>query len=97
LNKPVIGKCWKCGAELLGADFGRETNCLACGKATRVCRNCRWYDPGRSNQCQEPMAEKVQEKERANYCEFFEPTVEITSEGKATDTNHRQAAEDLFK
>lgn len=97
MNNTVIGKCWHCGIELGAADYGRETHCLACGKATRVCRNCRWYDPGRANQCQEPMAEKVQDKERANYCEFFEPTTDITASGSPAASDHRQAAEDLFK
>ncbi|MDF1527646.1 MAG: hypothetical protein P1R74_00840 [Sedimenticola sp.] len=97
MTKAVIGKCWHCGTELLAADFGRETSCLSCGKPSRVCKNCRWYDIARTNQCQEPMAERIQEKERANYCEFFEPTMDLQSEGTTASQSLRQSAEDLFK
>jgi hypothetical protein len=43
------------------------------------------------------MAERVMAKERANYCEFFEATAELDSEGNTANQNLRQAAEDLFK
>ena len=92
-----VGLCWQCGCELTTHDYGRETNCLKCGKATRVCRNCRWYDPARTNQCREPMADKVQDKARANYCGYFEPTTALTVAGTPTEDQQRQAAEDLFK
>ncbi|MES9855708.1 MAG: hypothetical protein ABW166_03770 [Sedimenticola sp.] len=94
--KVVIGTCWNCGRELESHDFGRETCCLGCGKPTRVCRNCRWYAPACSNQCKEPVAERVVEKERANFCSFFETTVEgVVTETTATD-DLLAAAEDLF-
>ena len=49
METDVQGKCWNCGRELLKLDYGREDNCLECGKPTRVCKNCRWYAPGRPN------------------------------------------------
>ncbi len=91
-----IGNCWHCSADLGMHDYGRETNCPGCGKPTRVCRNCRWYDPSRANQCQEPMAEEVMDKIRANYCEYFEATVQTGGDGGAADAL-RRAAEELFK
>lgn len=98
MTQTILGKCWNCGADLSPQDYGRETNCIGCGKPTRVCRNCRWYAPGHSNACAEPMAERVLEKERANYCEFFEPTIDtLDSDGKSADEDLRKAAEDLFK
>jgi hypothetical protein len=97
-GEAILGKCWHCGADLHSADFGRETDCQGCGKATRVCRNCRWYAPARPNQCEEPMAEPVMEKTRANFCGYFEATTEPRGETAAnSDDSLRQAAEDLFK
>jgi len=93
----VIGRCWSCGNELTAADYGRENRCLKCDKATRVCRNCRWFDPARANQCSEPMAEPVQDKTRANYCGFFEPTADLEAQGVTSATDLKRAAEDLFK
>ena len=37
------------------------------------CRNCRFYDPAYHNQCREPQAERQVDKERGNFCEYFDP------------------------
>ncbi|MFC1350463.1 MAG: hypothetical protein G8D60_14015 [gamma proteobacterium symbiont of Phacoides pectinatus] len=96
MRETIQGKCWNCGAGLGAHDYGRETNCLGCAKPTRVCRNCRWYDPAATDQCREPTAEPVMHKERPTYCEHFEPTDDpAQGAGDASDTL-RQAAEDLF-
>ena len=98
MTTEIVGHCWHCGADLWARDFGRETNCLGCGKPTRVCRNCRWYAPDRSNQCEEPMAERVMDKVRANFCEFFEPSLETGGdEGAGSGEDLVKEAEDLFK
>ncbi len=89
----TAGRCWHCGQDLEGHEFGRETLCLGCGKPTRVCRNCRWYAPSRAQQCSEPMAEAVTNKERANFCGFFEETTEgVAGDAQSVD-ELREAAE----
>jgi hypothetical protein len=98
VNDLIKGKCWHCNHELQSVDYGREANCLSCGKPTRVCRNCRWYAPSRPNQCEEPGVERVLEKEKANFCELFEPSMTPLSDGAPSSEDVlRQAAEDLFK
>ena len=98
MSEEIRGICWNCGRGLTAADYGRETSCLGCGKPTRVCRNCRHYAPGRPNECLEPMVERVLDKERANFCELFDPS-DRPSAGDAGTGEHalRRAAEDLFK
>jgi threonine dehydrogenase-like Zn-dependent dehydrogenase len=98
MSKEILGKCWSCGAALGSHDYGRESNCLVCGKPTRVCRNCRWFAPGRPNDCEEPMAEPVLDKQRANFCGFFEATGEVgDNDGGSSAEDLRKAAEELFK
>ena len=98
MDQEIIGKCWHCGRPLGQADYGRENSCLGCGKATRVCRNCRRYAPGRPNDCEEPMAEAVKEKERANFCDWFDPAPEPAVDGaQSSASDLLKAAEDLFK
>jgi hypothetical protein len=93
----VQGLCWHCGQTLQGADYGRENHCPRCGKAAHACRNCHHYAPTKANQCDEPIAERVVDKERANFCELFEPA-ENPGEAKATSAEELlKAAEDLFK
>ena len=98
MSEQIIGKCWHCGASLGAHDYGRENNCLGCGKPTRVCRNCRWFTPGRSNDCEEPMAEPVLDKQQANFCSFFEATDKVADANSGDSAEDlRKAAEDLFK
>ncbi|MFQ5466425.1 MAG: hypothetical protein ACE5EI_10890 [Thermodesulfobacteriota bacterium] len=65
--------CFNCGRTL---DFagkpGRGDECPGCGAALKCCVNCRFYDPYSYNECSEPQADRVLEKDRANYCEYFE-------------------------
>lgn len=64
--------CFHCGAEVdAGSRVPRDAECEGCGHDLRCCRNCRFYDPSRNNQCSEPQAEWVSDKERANFCDLF--------------------------
>lgn len=54
----------------------------------RCCRNCRFYDPVAHNQCREPQAERVADKEMANFCAYFE----VTSGTKSPNSTRRDDA-----
>jgi len=98
MSDKIRGNCWNCGRALTAADYGRETNCPGCTKPTRVCRNCRHFAPGRPNDCVEPMAEPIAEKERANFCELFEPATGPAGGDTRTDPDDLvKAAEAFFK
>ena len=68
-------QCWKCGAPLTDVPLplGRYSECLACRSELHVCRMCRFYDPAVANACREPVAEPVKDKDRGNFCGYFEP------------------------
>jgi hypothetical protein len=64
--------CFRCGGEVPGDQrILRDAECEHCAQDLHCCRNCRFHEPGASNQCAEPQAEWVVDKERANFCEFF--------------------------
>ena len=66
--------CWKCGSRVETKDrIGFHAHCERCDRALHACRNCSFYDPAYNNQCRETMAERVVDKERANFCEYFAP------------------------
>ncbi len=66
-------RCFHCKKELtVEGRPGRGDVCPHCGSDLKVCLNCRFYDPTAYNECREPSAERVVEKERANFCEYFE-------------------------
>lgn len=67
--------CWKCGAELKGVimPLSRRELCPACNAEQHVCKLCRHYDPRVADMCREDRAERVSDKERANFCDYFTP------------------------
>jgi predicted RNA-binding Zn-ribbon protein involved in translation (DUF1610 family) len=97
MNPNAEGTCWSCGHRLLAADYGREGRCPACAKATHACRNCRFYAPGRANDCLEPIAERVIDKERPNFCDLFEPAATAGNTAAPSAEDLRSAAEALFR
>ena len=64
--------CHRCGREItLEGKIGQREVCPGCGADLHCCRNCAFYDPGAYNQCREPQAERVPEKDRGNFCDWF--------------------------
>lgn len=53
--------------------IGRRDTCARCGVDLHSCRQCRFHDPAASNACREPQAERVLDKERGNFCDYFAP------------------------
>lgn len=71
---PARLRCHACSADLeVEPPVGRSARCPACGADLRCCRNCRFHDLASYNECAEPSAERVLEKDRANYCDYFSP------------------------
>ncbi len=58
--------------------------------------NCHFYDPVAHNQCREPQADWVKDKEMANFCDYFEAATEVTSGPVKKDETLRKL-NDLFK
>ncbi|CAG1000892.1 hypothetical protein MYXO_03003 [Myxococcaceae bacterium] len=69
--------CFACGRgieTLAGDRIGLRDSC-SCGADLHVCRNCARHDPSAHNECREPQAEPVRDRERANRCDWFAPGV----------------------
>ena len=92
--------CWSCGAGLPYRPFSpvpRSAECPACGRDLHVCRNCRHHDPGVNNQCREPNAEWITDRERANFCELFQLSDRsATGGGPDRAAAARKKLDDLF-
>lgn len=89
------GNCWKCGAELNALEYGRQDSCPKCGKDTHVCLNCIHHDRAYNNECRENQADRVVEKEKANFCDYFKPK-SGSGQGGPTKDAMKAAAEALF-
>ncbi len=66
--------CFKCGARIADEPMplAREARCRACTADLYVCRMCTFYDTSKAKSCAEPVADEVRDKERANFCGYFE-------------------------
>lgn len=96
--------CHRCGNEVvLTSGLQRTDACSTCHSDLKCCLNCRFFDPGASNQCAEPQVDPVVDKTKANFCEFFEYR-EVSASGRpgmggtASEKDRARAAFDaLFK
>jgi hypothetical protein len=94
--------CHNCGREnkIIGKIM-RGDECAHCKAEMHCCKNCRFFDPGKNNQCSEPQAEYVRDKVRDNFCDFFEANRNVPLNERSTTTvrteNARSAFDNLFK
>ena len=88
--------CWNCGVELGHLDYGRQDICKKCGLDTRVCRNCIFWDKNSNNECRESQADRVVEKTKSNFCDYFKPKSGAGGEAQSRDAM-KAAAAALFK
>jgi len=69
----VTRHCWKCGT---GWAFqrlpGRNETCEKCGADLKVCLNCLHHDKSVAYECRDRRAEEIAQKDRANFCEYFD-------------------------
>jgi len=92
-------QCGKCGhANPLEGTIGRKEVCASCGADLRSCINCAHYDPGRYNSCGEPQAERVLDKEKRNFCDFFSASGKNRGKDKkAAPPDAKSRLDALFK
>jgi len=94
--------CAKCGfANQLPDSVSRRDSCEKCLNDLHSCVHCKFYERGSYNDCRENRAERVLEKDRANYCDYFEAKSAALSGSAKTDEKPqptaRELAEALFK
>jgi hypothetical protein len=93
-------QCFACGqaVELAsGERVGFRDTCGRCAADLHVCRNCAHHDPGAHNECREPQAEQVADRERSNRCDWFAPSETARPVGPDPRAATRAALGGLFK
>ncbi|RME16773.1 MAG: hypothetical protein D6797_03815 [Bdellovibrio sp.] len=95
-HKKVV--CFSCGHVMFFEHISRRDECEKCGADIRVCKNCQFYDPTAYNECREPQAEPIQDKERSHFCDYFEPASnQRGAQASSSKEELLAAAEALFK
>jgi predicted RNA-binding Zn-ribbon protein involved in translation (DUF1610 family) len=91
--------CGKCGAKLdvMFNQVGRRDVCPECGSELHACIHCRHYDETVAKECKEPFAEVPEDKESANFCDFYQIGDGTQRQGASMREAQFNAAEALFR
>lgn len=90
--------CHACRREVEPPDpVGRKAVCPFCRADLRCCLNCLFHEPVAYNQCRESQAERVLEKDRANFCDYFRYREGGLATGGKVVAATRNKLEDLFR
>lgn len=95
--------CHRCAKTVERASdnpIGRSESCPHCGSDLRCCLNCRHYDRNAHRECRENIPELVREKDRGNFCDFFQVRAGAAAAGAGGGPSREdllKKAMDLFK
>lgn len=68
--------CYHCHQEIIElepkAQISKGEECPHCKSSLKCCKMCVFYDQLSYNECKEPVAERIVEKEKANFCDYFQ-------------------------
>lgn len=93
-----MNTCYKCGHEIkleIHQKIQRSDECPKCYTDLRCCMMCNFYDKNSYNECREPTADRIVDKEKKNFCDFFSFGNKAEINKKVEDA--KALAESLFK
>jgi len=95
--------CWSCGQPTgITGRVMRSDSCVQCMADLRCCRGCRFFDPNFRAQCRESVDKAIVNKEKNNFCDFFQKREVVkrpggTSTGGDSKDTRKKSFDDLFK
>lgn len=89
-------KCVFCGFDIEDKKPGRGDECLNCNSDLHCCFQCVFYNDAFNNSCRENQAERTVEKERSNFCSYFQFGRDPSKEIEETQSI-KEKLNDLFK
>ena len=85
-----------CGTPFEGERVPVRGVCSRCAAFLHCCRNCDHYVFGLANDCREPQAERVADKEQGNFCDWFRPATATRAPTGTSAGRARTALDALF-
>lgn len=91
--------CYSCQKpyEVSALRLSFSESCPKCSRDLHVCKQCSFHDLKSYNECREPQAERVVDKEKRNYCEYFNANNDPQNKNSATSDSALKKLDDLFK
>lgn len=69
-----LAYCYKCNSPVdyeLNKKVSRSAECPKCKTSLKCCKMCVFFELTSYNECKEPVAERIIEKEKPNFCDYF--------------------------
>lgn len=91
--------CQHCGKEIQVLDrrVGRGDVCPFCATDLHSCLNCTFYDTAAYNDCREPNGDRVLQKDRANFCDFYQIAQDRKPGPSSKELDAKAKLDALFK
>lgn len=92
--------CYKCGKQLsdtFKVMVSRSDICPHCRADLRCCKMCQFYDPKSYNECRESNADRITEKEKANFCDYYKIGSDSANDAEKQRQEQLAKAMALFK
>ena len=93
--------CYRCNTVLnIDGKVHRRDTCPKCNTSLHACKFCTFYDQKAYNECRETSADRVVDKEKENFCDYFQfATKGANNAGdiKSKSDAARSKLDDLFK
>lgn len=91
--------CWRCGkpGDAEKKKIGFREVCGFCGADLHSCKGCRYYAPGKPNDCAVPGTEPIRDHEAFNFCEEFRPRLKAPPDASQEQTRRRFGLEEPKK
>ena len=93
-------RCTFCQHEIPTSEkTGRTEECPHCRRDLHCCLQCRFYDKTAHHECRETQAEYVQDKEKANFCDYFvfDPQIQKAKDADKKAQEAKSQLEALFR
>jgi len=87
--------CWKCKKEIEVEKITRTTECPLCHADLHCCKNCKFFSPGNHFDCKETVDEVIVDKDKSNFCDFFQLKDSVDNKDSSAD-KARAAVASLF-
>lgn len=82
---------------MTGGKAARGDECPNCHTDLHCCYNCTHYDRSAYNECREPQAERVVDKDRRNFCDYFRFAEDRKGGANTAADDAKKKLDDLFK
>ncbi|MBF0491568.1 MAG: hypothetical protein HQM15_02160 [Deltaproteobacteria bacterium] len=91
----MANACYSCGnlLQLKEQKISRQAVCEHCDVDLHCCLNCNFYETSAYNECHEMSAERVLDKKKANFCDWFE----LGSQRNEKKLNEKEEALEALK